>query len=196
MTLEQKRAYYKEYYWKNREKLKQVALNYFNKNKEKYKAQRLIRYTNNKEKYSELGKEYYKNNKQKIDERRKQNKEKLYRTQRLRYINDPAYRFSENMRNRIKSGIKSSKGTKQTKTTELLGCSIEKARKHIESQFTEGMSWDNYCLDGWHIDHIKPCNTFDLTDPDQQKKCFHYTNLRPLWAKDNLSRPRDGSDIL
>jgi hypothetical protein len=57
------------------------------------------------------------------------------------------------------------------------------------------MSWDNYGIAGWHIDHIKPCCTFDLTDLEQQKQCFHYTNLRPLWAKDNLRRPKRGVDI-
>jgi hypothetical protein len=68
---------------------------------------------------------------------------------------------------------------------------------HIEKQFLNGMSWDNYGkgLDKWNIDHIIPCNTFDLTKPEEQKRCFHYSNLRPLWEIDNLNRPKDGSDI-
>jgi hypothetical protein len=71
---------------------------------------------------------------------------------------------------------------------ELLGCSLEQARKHIEHQFKEGMNWGNCGFRGWHIDHIIPCSAFDLTKIEEQKKCFHYTNLQPLWAKDNLRK--------
>jgi hypothetical protein len=76
---------------------------------------------------------------------------------------------------------------------ELLGCAIEKVVKHIEAQFKEGMAWDNYGYYSWHIDHIKPCDAFDLTDPAQRAaaqraECFHYTNLQPLWAEDNLAK--------
>ena len=60
----------------------------------------------------------------------------------------------------------------------------------IANQFSEGMSWSNHGLYGWHLDHIRPCFTFDLSAPEQQKECFNYKNLRPLWAKDNLSRPK------
>ena len=52
------------------------------------------------------------------------------------------------------------------------------------------MNWSNWNKEGWHIDHIKPCYSFNLSNPEQQKECFHYTNLRPLWSKENLSRPR------
>lgn len=71
---------------------------------------------------------------------------------------------------------------------ELLGCTIEELRTHLEAQFQEGMTWDNYGRDGWHIDHIKPCSSFDLLKEAEQRECFHYTNLQPLWAKDNLSK--------
>jgi len=69
---------------------------------------------------------------------------------------------------------------------ELVGCSIEELMKHIESQFTDGMSWENQ--GEWHIDHVRPCASFDLTDEQQQRECFHYTNLQPLWAEDNLRK--------
>lgn len=52
--------------------------------------------------------------------------------------------------------------------------------------FTNGMTWDNYGQ--WHVDHIRPCALYDLTKEDQQMACFHYTNLQPLWAKDNMSK--------
>ena len=59
--------------------------------------------------------------------------------------------------------------------------------KHIEQQFQPGMSWERHGKD-LHIDHIKPCAAFDLTDPEQQKICFHFSNMRPLWAVDNLKK--------
>ena len=59
-------------------------------------------------------------------------------------------------------------------------------RKHIEKQFKEGMTWKNQGK--WHIDHIKPCCKFNLLDKEEQKKCFHYTNLQPLWSQENLSK--------
>ena len=69
---------------------------------------------------------------------------------------------------------------------ELIGCTREKLIEHLENQFLPGMSWENYGK--WHVDHIKPCSMFDFTDLEEQKRCFHYSNLQPLWAKDNLSK--------
>ena len=69
-----------------------------------------------------------------------------------------------------------------------LGCTLEELKRHLESQFVDGMNWTNWSRDGWHIDHIKPLSSFDLTDRDQFVKAAHFTNLRPLWAKDNLSK--------
>lgn len=77
---------------------------------------------------------------------------------------------------------------KSATTLNLLGASIQEVRQHLESKFLPGMSWKNHGFEGWHIDHIKPCASFDLTDPEQQKLCFHYSNLQPLWAKDNLEK--------
>jgi len=73
-------------------------------------------------------------------------------------------------------------------TIELLGCSIEYLRHHLENQFTHGMSWDNYGRYGWHIDHIIPLSYFDHSDSEQQRRAWHYTNLQPLWARDNLRK--------
>jgi hypothetical protein len=103
---------------------------------------------------------------------------------------NPEYKITGNLRHRIWLSLKG--GQKSDSTTRLLGCSIEYLKKHLESKWLDGMSWDNYGIyrvggqATWHIDHIRPCASFDLTDPEQQKQCFHYTNLQPLWAKDNL----------
>jgi hypothetical protein len=71
---------------------------------------------------------------------------------------------------------------------ELLGCSEPELVRHLESKFLPGMSWDN--RNQWHIDHIKPLCAFDLTDPEQQAVAFHYSNLQPLWALDNMRKGR------
>lgn len=89
-------------------------------------------------------------------------------------------------RGRIREVIKNSFANKTQSTNDLIGCTGLDACNHIENLFTEGMSWENY--GEWHIDHIRPCASFNLQDPEEQKKCFHYTNLQPLWGKDNDSK--------
>lgn len=97
------------------------------------------------------------------------------------------YFLTSKLRSRIYSVLKGIK--KSAPTLVLLGCSLNDFRSHLESQFVEGMSWQNYGR-LWHIDHIRECWRFDLSNPEQQRACFHFSNLRPLWAKDNLSRPK------
>jgi len=103
-------------------------------------------------------------------------------------------KISNLLRDRIRCALKRKKARKSSNTMELIGCSISFFIKYMEDMFQEGMNWENH--GDWHIDHIIPCNIFNLSNEEQQKKCFHYTNLRPLWAKDNLERPKDGSDVL
>jgi hypothetical protein len=95
-------------------------------------------------------------------------------------------KISANLRIRVYKALK--QNNKSLKTLELLGCTIEFFKEYLESKFLFGMSWENYGVYGWHIDHIKPCASFDLSDPKQQQECFHYTNLQPLWAIDNLKK--------
>jgi hypothetical protein len=75
------------------------------------------------------------------------------------------------------------KGTVRPSSAILLGCTRDELRLHLERQWTEGMTWENY--GEWHIDHIRPCASFNLLDPEQVVACFHYSNLQPLWARDN-----------
>jgi hypothetical protein len=106
-----------------------------------------------------------------------------------RYHNDLDFRIKKNLRERMRKALK---GMSKTETTQnLLGCSEEEFKAHIASQFKEGMSWENYGYNGWHIDHIKPLDAFDLSDPEEQKEAFHYSNLQPLWSADNLSKGSD-----
>jgi hypothetical protein len=104
------------------------------------------------------------------------------------------YKISSNLRCRVRQVLSNQCATKNNTTLTLIGCDIEFLKKHLESQFQEGMSWENYGFwkvgepMKWHIDHIIPCAKFDLTNPEEQKKCFHYSNLQPLWAIDNLAK--------
>ena len=101
-----------------------------------------------------------------------------------RMKSDNNYRLLKLARDRIRKALRGNYKSSSSKA--LLGCSIEKLWDHLSRQFEEGMSKENY--GEWHVDHIRPCSSFDLSDPMQQKKCFHYTNLQPLWAFDNLSK--------
>jgi hypothetical protein len=103
--------------------------------------------------------------------------------------NEPQYKILQVLRGRFYSAVvKQQKGKKASSTKNIIGCSIEELRKYLESKFEKDMSWSNLGMYGWHIDHIIPCSYFDLTKPSEQKKCFNYTNLQPLWAHDNLSK--------
>jgi|TARA_E500000318_G_scaffold94438_1_gene93786 hypothetical protein len=102
------------------------------------------------------------------------------------YRKVPENKLVINQRKRISQALRGI--LKSNHTLDLLGCSAFELKAHLESKFQDGMSWDNYGRDGWHCDHIRPCASFDLSDPKQQEECFHYSNLQPLWAKDNLSK--------
>jgi hypothetical protein len=98
--------------------------------------------------------------------------------------------ITERLRNRLRSAIRDQKKLKTNiigKIDNLIGCSIEFFFEYMATKFTQGMSWDNYGAgkDKWNIDHIIPCIAFDLDNPTEQKKCFHYTNLQPLWHIEN-----------
>lgn len=107
---------------------------------------------------------------------------------RMRYRSDDGFRMKEIFKSRMQTATRAMKVGRCAGTLELLGCSTDAAKMHIESQFSEGMAWENHGLHGWHIDHIKPCASFDLTLDSEQRKCFHYSNLQPLWAKDNIKK--------
>jgi len=123
-------------------------------------------------------KDYNKKNRAKINEKMKTNIQYKIRKR----LNN---RLAFWLKQYVKKGIQAKK---QSKLTILLGCSIPNFIKYIENQFQEGMSWENYGLYGWHLDHKIPCSKFNLSNPEDQKRCFDYTNLQPLWAKENLSK--------
>jgi hypothetical protein len=94
----------------------------------------------------------------------------------------------ERVRKRMAKAIKEGKGMKSGTSRNIIGCDWGALRAHLEAGFTERMSWSNYGQYGWHIDHIEPLARFDMRDPAQVRKAWHYTNLQPLWWTDNLAK--------
>ncbi len=134
---------------------------------------------NNKIRSAKSVKNYYKKNKKKISEY-----QKVYRKRRRKI--DPVFKLSLNLRTRLYHALNGN--AKNGSAIKDLGCSVKELKIYLEKQFANGMTWDNWALDGWHIDHIIPLSSFDLTNMEQMKQACHYTNLQPLWAKDNLSK--------
>lgn len=110
--------------------------------------------------------------------------EREYRSSRRQ--EDMFFKIKSNLSSRLSDLIKNR--SVGQRTVELLGCDKDTFLQYLESQFTEGMTWENYGLKGWHVDHIIPISSYDLTNEDEVKKACHYTNLQPLWWQDNLEK--------
>jgi hypothetical protein len=122
-------------------------------------------------------KNYRKDNKEHISKIKKEWENNKRKT-------DPLFKLKQNLRHRTNSAFKSKYWQKNNTTKYLLGCEFEQAKQHIETKFTEGMSWSNYGK--WHIDHIIPLSS---AKTEEEMNClFHYTNLQPLWAFDNFKK--------
>jgi hypothetical protein len=134
------------------------------------------------------GRDYYLNNKHKSQEYHQKNRLKINAAkalyQKRRLLIDVNFKLKKNLSKRINDALH--KNIKSLKTIELLGCSVMDFKNYFQSKFQDGMSWDNYGK--WHIDHIRPCASFDLSDPKQQLECFNFKNLQPLWALDNIRK--------
>lgn len=103
----------------------------------------------------------------------------------VRRKTDPEFKIKACLRTRINTVVR--KEHKKARSAELLGCSIDQFLGHLEINFQEGMTWENYGP-VWHVDHVRPCASFDLTCPQQQRECFNWKNLQPLFAEDNLRK--------
>jgi hypothetical protein len=120
-----------------------------------------------------------------IDKSRDEAKERA----RIRYYknrNDEVWILSRTIKTRIYHAIRRSHNLKHARTLDLLGCSMPMLRRHLESMFKDGMTWQNHGQ--WHIDHIRPIASFDLSSHRAQCEAFHYTNLQPLWAIENRTK--------
>ncbi len=171
----------KKRYYENREECLKGMKEYAKKNKEKLKKYYGQYYLKNYDKMRTNGKTYYEQNKKELN-----NIQHLRKKQKR--LDDPTFRLEENLRCRMTGAIMKQKGEKSLTTKQLLSAPISIVRDHLEQQFKPNMTWNNHGITGWHIDHIIPCSSFDLTKEEEQKKCFHYTNLQPLWFDENLAK--------
>lgn len=168
-------AYHKKNYKKNSEKIKKRSQDRRLKNPEQTKIYFKKYRVKNLETLALYKKEYYEKNKAKIFQKIKQ-----------RSKEDIVFRLKSQLRSRLRKALK--RNSKKGSAVEDLGCSIVSLKNYLQNKFKPGMSWDNWSLKGWHIDHIVPLSAFDLTVEEELKKACHYTNLQPLWAKDNHSK--------
>lgn len=120
----------------------------------------------------------------------KENKQKLLKQKSFKRKNDVAHRMVENLRSYVRQlvlkAFKGAPSNKTESTSKLIGCTKTQLLQHLQQQYKPGMTDQNY--GSWHIDHIIPCASFDLTNIEERQKCFHYTNLQPLWAAENLAK--------
>lgn len=206
----------RQYWIKNREWLLERRRVHYKAHREKFKAIRLARYDDaarakqkdyyrrNRERILQWAREYHLRSRHVRDAYRARNAKRiraatrrwqhenreryleLQRRHREKHRDNPVRRIAGNLRAQLHRWVKMG-AAKPAKTEVLLGCSFEDFRHYLETRFRTGMTWQNYGR-AWHIDHIIPCSAFDLTQPKQVRQCFHFTNLRPLWAKANIRK--------
>lgn len=211
---EKKLAQNKLWRSRNKDRVRSYSLKTNEQSRDKLKAYRAAWYLANKEKKNRQSRENYskriktiksspdeyKNHLEKIRRRSKEWRNKnpdrfrahLRKSGRKRYAErklglHPEEHIAQAMRSRLRAALKERKFPKQ-KITNLTSCSRGELIRHLESRFQAGMTWKNY--GNWHIDHKRPCASFNLLESDQVKACFHFTNLQPLWATDNLRKGR------
>lgn len=187
----------KVYNEKHAEEIKDYMLEYRETHKDEKAVLDKNYCQNNKEKILQYAKEYYLENKE-IILLKQSVYNKIHSVERTewarKYIGNKRktnieFKVLCNLRKRIWDALKGN--SKSARTTKLIGCSINTFLSYYEKKFTEGMTWKKVMSGEIHCDHIKPCASFDLSKPEEQLKCFHYTNLQPLWAKENLSKGKN-----
>lgn len=162
-----------------------------NKQKSRYSSQAY--YRKNKDKCSYQKAKYHALNPEKRASRNKAWRERLSKekkenllAKRREWHRKPQNNIASSLRNILRSSLRNLERSIFIENT--IGCSLTQLKDYLASKFKEGMTWDNHGPDGWHIDHIVPCFDFDLTKREEQLRCFHYTNLQPLWAKENRKK--------
>jgi len=188
---EQRKKYYlknieqiKEYQLKNKEYIKEKKREYYLKNIEQRKEYLL----KNREYILAKKKEHYLKNIEQIKEYHRRPKTKERRRNRVnnRYNTDINYRLSVLCRARVYKALKGF--DKSASTMELIGCTPDELRSHIESKFEPWMNWENQGKGGWDIEHIKACFHFNLEDSEQQRACFNWSNLQPMEHIENIKK--------
>jgi len=165
----------KEYGKKNKVKLSEQHKNYYIKNKNKLVEKAKIYAEEHKEEIAKYQKNYRLTHTKELSEYRKNKRN-----------TNIEYKLKEYLRKRLWKVLQGN--SKSDHTEKLFGCTASFLKMWLELQFQDGMTWDNWSYKGWHVDHIRPCSSFDLKLSDNQQACCHYTNLQPLWAIDNLRK--------
>lgn len=181
----------RNYRTNNREKCREAVRKYDAANKEKRKAYRILSKERTNERLRKSG--WYVSDKQKERKRkwRKENREKVREYYR-RSNKQPMRALKLKMLSRVHDALRSQGLRKTRRVMDLVGCTTAELKSYISSRFKDGMSWEKIESGEIHIDHIKPCCSFNLSDPAQLQAAFHFTNLRPLWASENLKKaPHD-----
>lgn len=174
------------FYWKNRKKMIDRVKKWDLSNRSKKRNARKLWYRKNKEKCLSRQKFWRETNREKDLNRQKMYK-KLNREKLRLYKNTNVNsKLARSLRSRLKHALKNNQKTGSAVSD--LGCSISDFKQHLESKFQFGMNWENYGTFGWHIDHIKPLSSFDLTNRSQFLEACHFTNLQPLWASENRKK--------
>mgnify|MGYP003669399190 FL=1 len=187
-----RKKWWKEYYLKNKEAVKEKNKKWYWNNKEARDKQNKNWYWNNKERHNQKCKENYLKNIEHVTERMKKHnskpetKERVRKNWKKRYYTDVNFKLRGILRCRIAGALKGR--NKSASTMQLIGCTINELKKHLESKFEPWMNWENQGRGGWDIDHIIAMSKFDLSCPVQQHACCHYSNLQPLGHADNIKK--------
>lgn len=177
-TKDRRAEYAKEYALKNKDKIKEYTKNYYKDPiKRKLKNDYVKNYDKdpkNKENKKQYLKKWFDNNPNYLNEyANKKYKEDIY------------FKLKNNLRSRFYHFVKGN--SKTSSVLKLLGCSLEEYKKHIESLFKPEMNWENHGI-MWEADHIKSCSSFNLNNIEEQKLCFHYTNMQPLFKTTEIAK--------
>ncbi len=184
----------------NAERNRQLKAAWFQRNKAKLRARYvpkgriLLTEAEKKARKREYTKRYAQQNREKLLARHREQwkdpefRRKWYEARNRRFKENPEFLLRHRLRVRMKHALKGH--LKAAKTMDLIGCSSAALRKHIESQWTEGMDWTTYGLGHgkWQIDHVRPLVSFALSDPEQQRQAFHFSNLKPEWWVSNAAK--------
>ena len=184
------KKYRKKYYEENKEYLRQKSREYHHAHREEILEKQKVYRENEevKERLKENNKKWrYGPKREEILAKVSEREMRALYDKQLRIDKDQEeYKLTTAIRSRVRIALNNNQKTGSA--IDDLGCSVDELKIYLENQFEEGMTWDNWKHDGWHIDHIKPLSKFDLTDPVQFKEAVHYTNLQPLWWNENLKK--------
>lgn len=171
--------------WKaaNRDRVREYRQRYWRANKPKERENFKSFHARNPAKKSGYDRTYRTKHPEKHLEYRRKNRRRINATLRRRYHSDENVKVRMCLRASFTQALRLGGAVKRASILKLLGCSIPEFKRYLGRKFRPGMSWENHGK--WHIDHVRPCASFDLTDPEQQRRCFHFSNLQPLWAFEN-----------